>query len=150
MIVDRLANASLYRAIHPRLAAGFDFLGKLDPGAFAPGRTEIEGDTLFAIAQEYETRPREAGKWEAHRRYIDIQYLVEGEEAMGYAPLERLAVTQPYDAAKDCLLLQGEGSLVHLRAGEFAVFYPQDAHMPSLAIGTPSPVKKVVIKVLVG
>jgi YhcH/YjgK/YiaL family protein len=110
---------------------------------------DIDGDTVFALVQRYDTKPREKGLWEAHRRYIDVQFVASGIESLGWAQLGNLTETQPYSAEKDCLLLAGSGDVVTARAGDFLVFFPEDAHMPCLAHDQPSPVLKVVVKVLV-
>jgi YhcH/YjgK/YiaL family protein len=150
MILDHLANASLYFNLHPhpRIARALQALG--DPGflAKAPGRYELEGEKLFAMIQEYVTKPAEQGRWEAHRRYIDVQFVAAGVEVIGYAPLPELQVVDPYDAEKDVMFLQGTGSLLRVDAGMFAVFYPHDAHMPMLAVSAPQMVRKIVLKVL--
>ena len=97
------------------------------------GRHEIEGDAIFALVQEYETKPREGVEWEAHRRYIDVQYVESGSEAIGWAPLASLQVTQEYKPEKDVLRLAGPGDFVTLGAEQCAVLYPPDAHMPGRA-----------------
>lgn len=149
MMMDGIENAAAYAGVSPRIRAALDYLAKTDFAAMEPGRYAIDGDKVYAMVQCYETRPREKGKWEAHRRYIDVQYVVEGIEAMGYAPLDKLTVTQPYIEEKDCLFLAGEGSILKVPAKTFAVFFPQDAHMPCLAVAAPAPVRKVVVKVAV-
>jgi len=145
MIFDQLGRAG--RA-DPRLAAAFAFLAGRDFSADPPGRIELQGDALYALVQEYTTKPAEAGQWEAHRRYIDVQYLVRGCERIGFAPVETLQAGA-YIPEKDFLPLSGPGSSLDLSAGYFAVFYPEDAHMPGLAVKGPESVKKVVVKVRV-
>lgn len=150
MIIDTIRNATAYAGVSPRVRAALEFLATTDFAAMEPGRHDLDGDRVYALVQQYETRPREKGKWEAHRRYIDIQYVAAGIETMGYAPLDRLTVTQPYAEDKDCLLLAGEGSFLTVPEKTFVVFFPQDAHMPCLACTAPVPVRKVVVKVAVG
>lgn len=147
MILDHLRNASLYRGLGPNFARAFDFLAGPEWRSLPDGRHEIDGQRLIALPQSYTTRPREKGRWEAHRRYADIQLIVRGREMMGFAPLDQLAVEQPYDPATDCLFLTGQGQLLTVAEGEFAVFLPQDAHMPCLAIDEPQPIAKIVLKV---
>jgi YhcH/YjgK/YiaL family protein len=117
------------------------------------GRVEIDGKTVYAMIQAYETLPAGSEvKFEAHRQYIDIQYMAAGEEVMGWVALEELPATTPYDAEKDVvhgLLPPGKMTPVRVRAGQAAVFFPEDAHAPKLAVSTPAPVKKIVIKVAV-
>jgi YhcH/YjgK/YiaL family protein len=138
------ANAGLIR----RLQAGFDYLQQTDLEAVEPGTVPIDGDKVFAMHQEYKTKPRAQGLWESHRKYIDIQYVVSGVEQMGFANLEQLT-TGEYDAAKDFVPHEGSGSFVLLPAGMFTLFMPTDVHMPGIAVDNPHPVKKVVVKVAV-
>ena len=151
MIIDQLQNAAVYQGMGRRIAAGLRFLAKHDCRTLDPGRHTIDGDAVYALAQEYQAKPRAEGIWEAHRRYIDIQYIVSGSEIMGYAPISVLTVQQPYDAAKDCGLFGGPaaglGEFFRMPAGFFAIFAPADGHMPGLADGAPAVVRKVVVKV---
>jgi len=148
MIVDTLAEAARYEALHPGFRAAFDFLRDTDLASLAEGRTVIDGDRLFALTQSYETRPAAGGQLEAHRAYIDIQFIVSGEECIGYAPLGEQPVSTPFDAEKDIGFYHGDSSFVKLSAGMFAVFFPHDAHLPGRHLVVSSQVKKVVLKVL--
>jgi biofilm protein TabA len=149
MVLDRLDNAAPYQALLPRLRQAFDFLRSADLAGLPQGRHDVAGNDLFALVQEYRTKPGSEGFWESHRKYIDVQYVVAGVERMGYANLATLAVRQPYDADKDLLILDGSGDFLTVGAGMFTIFAPQDAHMPCLAAGEPAAVRKVVIKVAV-
>jgi YhcH/YjgK/YiaL family protein len=148
MIIDQLRHAGLYHGLGENLKQAFDYLAAHDFSAMASGRYDIAGDTVFALVQRYDTKPREQGLWEAHRRYIDVQFVAFGIESLGWAPLGNLTETQPYSAEKDYLLFAGAGDVVTARAGDFLVFFPEDAHMPCLAYDQPAPVLKVVVKVL--
>jgi len=145
MIIDQLQNASMYYGLGPRVEKGLRYLQETDFEAAEPGRHEIEGDDVFALVQEYDSKLREEGFWEAHRQYVDVQYVAAGAEHMGYAPVERLQAGA-YDAEKDFLKLDGDGEFLKVRAGTFVIMAPQDAHMPGMAIAAPQPVKKVVVK----
>ena len=158
MIVDDLRNASHYHCLGTRFEAGMRWLGdyalmghaldELDStfGGKEPGRYDLDGDDLFAMVQEYDTKLKSEGSWEAHRQYADIQLVVDGSEHMGYAPVTSL-IQGSYDAEGDFLPLDGDGMFIDMRAGTFMVLFPQDAHMPGMAIESPSPVRKVVVKV---
>ncbi len=150
MIVDKLTNASLYAPAGSRFAKAFEFLRRPDLETLANGRYELDGDKVFALVQSYNTTPREQGKFEAHRKYIDVQFVVSGDECMGYANLADLKVTKEYDEKDDYLLAAGQADFVRVRPGMFTIFHPQDAHIPCSAVDKPSPVKKVVVKVAVG
>ena len=147
MIIDHLKNAAQYAGLGTRIEAGLAWLAATDFTTMAPGRYELDGKNLYALVQSYETRDPSLGKWEAHRRYIDIQYVVTGCEKMGYAEISTLKGST-YDAEKDFLFLEGTGDLLTCGPGTFVLFAPQDAHMPCLAIDKPQAVTKVVVKVL--
>ena len=148
MILDHISHSNLYLKLSPGIAAGLEFIRTLDFASLQPGRNEIDGDSLFIMCQEYETRDLKDGKWESHRQYADIQFIVDGEERIGYAPLESMVVKTEYLAERDCAIYEGNGDFLSFRKGTFGIFFPQDVHMPSIAAGQPAPVKKVVVKVL--
>lgn len=148
MIIDRINNASLYYTIHPKFKEAFEYIASIDTASIPAGRYEIDGAAMYVLVQEYNTKLKEAGKWEAHRRYIDLQYVVQGEESMGYANIHHLQQGE-YDASKDFLPLFGEGDEVRLKSGCFVLLFPEDAHMPSMAVGESAPAKKVVLKIAV-
>lgn len=150
MILDQLKNADSYKALSPEIAAAFDYLRRTDFSKTPDGRQEIDGDRVYAIVQRYRSKPSTEAKWEAHRRYLDVQYIAEGVERIGYAPLkDGLAVEHDYDSQKDYVLYRAQGDLLLVPAGSFAVFGPQDVHAPCLATGGPETsgdVCKVVVK----
>jgi YhcH/YjgK/YiaL family protein len=147
MIVDTITNAGRYAGLGERLARGLallsteDFLGK------QPGKYEVDGAQLYYLVQSSTTKPKEQGKWESHRSYIDIQCVVDGAELMLWAPTARLSVTQQYDPVKDVIRYAGLGDCILARAGTFLVFWPEDGHMPGIAVHAPAPVRKVVVKI---
>ena len=149
MIIDRIDNASIYNGVAPRLAAALAYLRDTDFAGMELGRYDIAGDEIYAMVQAYTTKAVSTGLWEAHRRYIDVQYVVSGNECMGYANLGGLTVSQEYEEKDDYLLLEGEGDFLTMPAGTFIILGPQDAHMPQIAAGTPCEVSKVVVKVAV-
>lgn len=142
MIYDTLENAVRYSgcAIHRGLAL-------LQSYAQQPaGRYEIDGERLFVLVQQYEPKPLESSQWETHHRYLDIQYMAQGKELIGFAGAEALQVTQPYRADIDAELARGSGMLFACGAGSFMVFYPGEAHMPCVAAEVSGPVRKVIVK----
>jgi YhcH/YjgK/YiaL family protein len=145
MIFDMLANASLYEAITPRLKIAFDYLRSTDLSTLPVGRIAVDGSHVYVMVQEYTTKPLSEGKWESHRRYIDVQYMHSGTERIDFALLNTMKLGE-YVAEKDFQAMSGSGNPLILVPGSFAVFFPQDAHMPGLAIGEPSQVKKIVVK----
>lgn len=147
MILDSLKNRGVYAGVDERLAMAFDFLSETDFSSFPDGKVELKGDEVFAIAQSYDSKPLEDAKWEAHRKYIDLQFIVEGVEKIGVAKVDSLIPITEYDDEGDCVLLEGSGDMFTLSAGDFAILHPWDAHMPGVALNTPSAVRKVVVKI---
>lgn len=147
MIFDHILHGDHYQSMHPLFEKCFRFL--LDPASakLAEGRYDIDGDNAFALVQAYHTKPENEGKWEAHRKYIDIQYMLEGTECMGITPLEHVSVSQEYSEENDYALFEGQGEKITVSAGFFTVFYPHDVHMPGLQVKVPQPIRKIVIKV---
>lgn len=150
MIVDRLDRELEIPNLPHRLREGLSWLRGTDLGALATGRHEIDGDRLFALVQQYMTRTPAECRWEAHRMYADIQYVVSGVERIGYAPPEDARACEPYDAARDVAFFEPGVQYVTLEPGMFAIFLPGDVHAPCGAAGKPSPVRKIVVKVAAG
>jgi biofilm protein TabA len=151
MILDTLDQASRYSALSPHFEKAFAFLRTVNDQK-APGRYEIDGDNLYAFVQRHSTKLVEERQYEVHRKYIDIQFMLTGREVMYWAPLAQMTkVTMAFDESKDAALfaLIPEGVPVQVRAGQYAIFYPDDAHIPSCAWGAPAEVLKVVVKVKV-
>lgn len=150
MIFDLLAHADLYTFPNPLIRRGLDFLRSSRAASMPVGRMDIESDRLYAMKQEYPTRTDANCFWEAHRRFIDIQYLVDGVEDIAYAPISSLSVLEPYDEGRDFVKLAGTGTVLTVSAGMFAIFFPHDAHKPCMASrGVVAPVQKIVVKVAV-
>lgn len=150
MILDRLENVGLYSGLSAEIAVALDYLRRTDFSEVADGRYEIDGDRVYAIVMRYTPKPVAEAAWEAHRKYLDVQYMVAGNERMGYAPLNGgLPARQAYDGDKDYILYDAQGDLFEVSAGSFAIFGPQDVHAPSLASGLgelAGEVRKVVVK----
>jgi YhcH/YjgK/YiaL family protein len=149
MILDHLDNALLYGGLGQRIAVGLALLNEESVRAAAPGKYEVDGESLFYNVDEYETKPVEEGRFEIHRKYLDIQYIVSGAEIIGVAPLEGLTEETPYDGEKDLAFYQNEPAMsrLHLKQGMFAIFWPNEPHMPGRSTDIIENVKKIVVKV---
>lgn len=114
----------------------------------ATERVEL-GDGVFALEQAYVAKPPAQGRWEAHKAHIDVQVVVSGRELMGVTEVSRLTVAEDHRPERDLLFFAAfeAGSTLRVAAGEVAVFFPADGHMPSLADGEPGVVRKTVVKV---
>lgn len=149
MVLDRLDNAPLYRSLSPRIAKALEALATGNYHAKPDGRYEIDGPRVYALVQRYNTKPHEQGKWESHRKFIDVQFMAEGVETIGIAPLTQMTVVEAYNPEKDVQFLSGHGDFVTVSTGMFAIFFPEDAHMPTLQADGPMAVVKVVVKIAV-
>lgn len=153
MILASLEQLTHQVVLTPNMRRALAFLQHVHPEELPDGRVDVDGDQVYALVQRYETLPvGEEVACEGHQRYIDVQYIVEGEECMGWAQLNRVLNPSPYDAAKDIWrgkLVASEMVSVVVRAGEAAIFYPQDVHAPKLAGSVPAPVVKICVKVRV-
>lgn len=151
MLASTLDRAADHDYRSERFRAAYAFLGRSDLAELPLGRVDIDGDDVFANVQEYETVPAGEKQMEAHRRYYDVQCVVEGEELMEYAPLAGLEEAQPFDEEGDFGLYAGPAcpSRIVLRAGDVAVLAPEDAHKPGCALDGPARVRKIVVKVRV-
>jgi biofilm protein TabA len=111
------------------------------------------GGGAFVLEQSYETKLRADGFFESHRKYIDVQTVLEGEELMEVADIARMKVRQPYNADRDLVIYEDSTEVSQLRVfpGQAAIFFPDDVHMPTLRIRSdPVQVRKCVVKVPVG
>ncbi|MBR2068768.1 MAG: YhcH/YjgK/YiaL family protein [Candidatus Gastranaerophilales bacterium] len=149
MIFDRLNNAKQYYSLNEKLKKGFDFLLNSDLANLKEGKHIIEGDTIYANVQTLTTKPISEQKWEVHRKYIDIQYVIKGSEVMGYGILEDFKKTiTPYDATKDVAFLdEGKYNYVNVCTNDFVIFYPNDVHAPMLYADKEQQIKKIIVKI---
>lgn len=152
MILTDLKNAESRLPEAAAFKLALDFLRRSDLRALPDGKYEIDGERVFAMVQRYETLVLAEPKFEAHRKYIDLQFLADGAELIGWAPLGKMAVVEVYDGEKDaCFGAVPHGAWTPLRLGpgQLAVLDPEDAHAPRLAAGIPGRVTKVVVKISV-
>jgi len=147
MIYDSITNARRYTALGGRVALG---LGAI-PGHLGkePGKYEIDGDNVYLLVQKYISKPYAESKWESHRDYIDIHYVENGEERIGFPGIGDLTATTSYEADGDYTLYAGEGNMLVCGRGHFALIFAEEQHMPCVAAGEPSVVDKIVVKVKV-
>lgn len=148
MILDILENAHHYVGLHQGFAAAFAFLTRPGLKELPLGKHAIDGDRLLAIVAKEPGRSKDEAVLEAHRKYIDIQFILDGTDTMGWKTKSRC--TQPaqeYDPKGDeqCFSDAPE-AWVAVPPGHFIVFFPEDAHAPLISPGT---LHKVVVKVAV-
>ena len=152
MIIGNIKNAERYFPVHGGLARGFACLRRAAEEGLAPGKYEIDGEVLYASAQEYETFPEEGRVFEGHKKYIDLQFIVSGRERMEIVDIARAEEITPYDGTVDAAFFAPKETAWSgiLEAGDFAILFPEDLHRPGLrADGTAEAVKKIVVKLAV-
>jgi len=149
MICDVLQQLTRYRNVLPHFEAIHAFLNRKDLLELPLQRMDLVPG-IYAILSEYQTRPADELRWEAHRRYLDIQYLIWGEERIGYSSGPDFQCIEPYDELKDIAFYTGHGYELPLGRDYFVILFPGEYHMPGIMTHSPEMVRKVVIKVLWG
>ncbi|MBA6153214.1 YhcH/YjgK/YiaL family protein [Gelidibacter maritimus] len=147
MILDKIENANLYKSIHPGIKKALNYIENTNFNDLPMGKHEIEGNDLFVIFKEYATKQVDGNLLESHRKYIDVQYIVDGVEQMGVTMHTGQDPKKAYDAVDDYMLFDEPYDIITVNKGMFAIFFPNDIHMPDITTGDPSQVKKAVIKV---
>lgn len=147
MIADKIDNARLY-PVSENMKKAFEFLKNLDGKSPADCGFGKKGDDIFAFYTSYDNE-KNPPVFEVHKEYIDIQYIVSGKETFGWKS-KPVFPESIYNPEKDCALFSEEeyGSFT-LGAGEFAVFYPTDAHAPKMKNVEGGLIEKIVVKVRV-
>lgn len=148
MILSTLSQSSCYAALHPLFPRVFEYIRNTDLLSLDPGRYPIVGEDLFAIVEQVPGRTREMAKLEAHRRYIDIQLVLEGMDEMGWKALADC--TQPvsdYSAEKDIRFFNdAPATWIITPPDHFCIFFPEDAHAPLVSSGN---IRKVIFKIAI-
>lgn len=147
MIYDHLNNRSTYQDLSKNIYLGLEFLRNVSP-YIENGVYQINS-RVKAIVSEYETKKVNEYGYEAHKKYIDIQYVLRGTEKVCCLPLEKLTETKPYSEENDAAFYASNKQPLEMEIGNgfFSIFFPQDGHMPCLSVNESMQVKKVVIKV---
>lgn len=149
MIIDKLQNAKFYYGLGENFQKAFEFLKNTDLKSLENGKHLLDGENLYVSIDDYDTKPENLGKFEAHRKYVDIQYIISGSEKLGYTDIENCTPVTDYDEEKDIVFLENneENRFAYANEGDFLIFAPQDAHMPCISQEKPSHVKKAVVKI---
>ena len=146
MIFSALSQSSRYAALHPLFPRVFEYIRNTDLLALAPGRYPIVGEQLFVIVENVAGRTREAAKLECHRKYIDIQLVLEGVDEMGWKALADC--TQPVSDYKEDIqfFYDTPATWIATPPGVFCIFFPEDAHAPLVSNGN---IRKAIFKIAV-
>ncbi|MGB7582017.1 MAG: YhcH/YjgK/YiaL family protein [Sedimentisphaerales bacterium] len=149
MILDTIDNTRLYIGLHAGFARAFEILTDKTLSQKQDGKYAVDGEKIHYTTQHYTTKPLNEGNLEAHRKYIDIQFLLEGVELLGYSPLKGLTTAEVYNPQKDIAFFNTpkEITKVKLEPGLFCILFPNDTHLPCRQLASPADVRKVVIKI---
>jgi biofilm protein TabA len=153
MIFGHLQHPDAYAHLlaSPVWQEAFDWLRELRPTA-RPGTKLLRNQGMSGTVQDYETLPREQCPFENHRHHLDIQYCIAGGEFIECDLVSRLEPATEYDAANDIRFYRPANgqTILHLLPGDFAVFYPSDAHRPKVSDGTSPRILKALVKINLG
>lgn len=149
MIKNSLKYTKIYHNLSKNLKTALEFLENNNLNDFKNGNYEIQGEDIYVNIQDYQTKPQNQGKWEAHRKYIDIQFLIEGSEKIGVGEIQNYTTIEDYNNEKDVEFLSTntQTEFLTLNKNDFIILYPQDVHMPQICCNKPSYVKKAIFKV---
>ena len=139
------------KTLKERIDAAVEMITGLDFDNLVLGRHDVDED-FFYIVQEYETKPLEAGRHEAHKAYVDIQYVISGKERIDVTAAAGMEIDEPYDEEKDLVFFKEpeQAANIILTDGGYAILYPADSHKPGLRAGKEAvKVRKIVGKVRV-
>ncbi len=150
MILDDLSRSYRYEALGEKFKKAFEWLRQTHTQTLEKGKYPIDGEEVFAIVNEYETVDPSGEKMEAHRAHIDVQYVAKGVEMVGHGSLRNQVPSKAYDPETDFMLFDDPPTFyTRFEQGMFAIFFPEDLHMPNLEAGSSCPVKKIVVKIKV-
>ncbi|MFZ2541436.1 MAG: YhcH/YjgK/YiaL family protein [Gallionella sp.] len=148
MIFSTLSQSNRYTVLHPQFQIAFEYIRSTDMMSLAPGQYPIHGDGLFAIVEHMPGRTRAVAKLECHRRYIDIQLVLEGVDEMGWKPLADChKPVSDYQTEQDIQFFHdAPATWIAAPTGAFCIFFPEDAHAPLVGEGI---IRKVIFKIAV-
>jgi len=149
MILDKISNQSLYSSIHSNFQQVFDFIKNNDLMNMELGKHIIDGEKVFVMLMEYTTQERLKCKCETHKKYIDIQYMIQGEEYIGLKTRHKEQASTPYNKEGDFMFYKlSKLPVLPLKEKHFAIFFPDDIHQTMIQIEEPKKLRKAVFKVL--
>lgn len=147
MIFDKIENKELY-FLNKRFKKAFEFIETTDLESLKLGKIQIDADNLFAIVNEYSTQENEKQILEAHKKYIDLQFIIKGSEIIEFESLDKQKTYKKYNSEDDYSFYSAIDPIpLKLKAGDFAIFFPDDLHMPGIINIKSEMIKKIVFKI---
>jgi len=150
MVLDKIKNIGQYSLLSERIGQAIGYICNTDFSDLKVGKYDIDGEKLFALVNEYKTKDICECEMEAHEKYIDLQYMYYGCEMIACSILTDQKPVKSYDAEGDYALYNPiDYSMIKLENGTFALFFPDDIHMPGIMHKEPENIKKIVVKILI-
>lgn len=144
--IDRKEFESQYQKNRAWWDLAFKYLKETNLETVAPGKYPLDGDNVYVSVTDGQGKELDKANWESHRKVIDIQYIARGKEKMGVEAISKATVTKPYDEKRDVINYSADGKYYIAEPGVMYIFFPNDAHRPSIDVDG-KPIKKVVVKV---
>lgn len=147
MIIDSIQNFSFYSRLRPNIRKALSYIYQTDVKNLPIGTSLMQEEGVFADLVAYKTQPYEPLGWVSHQQHIAIHYLAEGQEYVGYSPIDLCIVHQKYDAVQDLSFWKVSGDFIVLQKDMFAIFFPRDVHQTGILLKESMAVKKLIIKI---
>ena len=148
MVIDKIDNILNYTKLSKYIVYIKEFINTNNLQELDVGKYYIDGDNLFAIVNKYETKPESECFIESHKQFLDLQFILEGEENIAYLCNSILINSKPYDVKEDYSIFECDNlSFFKLKKGMFVIFFPNEIHMPGVKLNKPKNVKKIVFKI---
>ena len=149
MILGEMTSNACYVNMHPKFKLAFEFLEKCFDKGVEAGRYEIDGNDVYALVMEYISKEKETPRFETHDNYIDIQCMLKGSECQWYLPRKEMRELAPYNPEKDITFysFEGRGSELLLQPGDYAIYFPQDGHLPGMVAAPNEDCTRIVVKI---
>ena len=127
----------------------YEFLLKTDLGCLNEGKYNLLDDGTYATITDYQTKDQDTAKYEAHQKYVDIQFVVSGDEYIEILPLDMLEEKPDYDSTADIKFFEStkNGEMRYADNTCFFIFFPENVHKPCLQTDSVKTVRKLVVKV---
>lgn len=148
--INKVDFAKQYHANKLWWSEAFAFLKETDLANLKPGKYAIDGDNVFATVTDGPPKREDTTNWESHKNYLDIHYVIKGQEKIGVAPVASAKIIKEYNEARDIIFYTSKGNYYAAHPGNFFIFFPQDAHRPGLPLKVVQDnIKKIVLKIRV-
>ncbi|WP_171011347.1 YhcH/YjgK/YiaL family protein [Haloimpatiens lingqiaonensis] len=150
MIIDRINNMELYGEAESNISKALKFMKEHDFSKDEKGVHKVDGDNLYYVVAEYQTKDLEKGFWESHKKYIDVHYMLNGQEKLLYSNFKNMEIEKDYNENDDAYILKGDSEgEVTIKEGTFVLCYPEDVHMTGIKVKDSEDIRKIIFKIAI-